>query len=173
MGRDRKMKIWTNNRSNNVGKLLTRSTRFTYFCTAQIEKNQPKIANIFSRMNNDFPICSFFVSNFYFSANFRWNFVRIWWQIQEKSDVRRFFNRICENKLENCRKFWNLWNLFIIIHYYSFVSLAAALRDLGRGVLLSRTVVVRAVAGQKPAGVLRVAVHGVPRGSNRKDRRQL
>ena len=45
---------------------------------------------------------------FYFSENFRWNFVRIWWQIPEKSYVRRFFNRICENKLENCRKFWNL-----------------------------------------------------------------
>ena len=34
-----------------VGKLLTRSTRFTYFCTAQISKFQPKIVNIFSRMN--------------------------------------------------------------------------------------------------------------------------
>ena len=34
------------------------------------------------------------------------------------------FNQICENKLENCWKFWNLWKLFnIIIKYYSFVSL--------------------------------------------------
>ena len=63
-------------------------------------------------------------SNFaFFSANFWWNFVRISRQIPEKSDVCRFFNRICENKLENCRKFWNLWKLFIIFHYYSFVSL--------------------------------------------------
>ena len=51
-----------------------------------------------------------------FSANFLWNFVRISRQISEKSDVCRFFNQICENKLENCRKFWNLWKLFIIIH---------------------------------------------------------
>ena len=65
----------------------------------------------------------FFSSNFaIFSANFLWNFVRISRQIPEKSDVCRFFNQICENKLENCRKFWNLWKLFIIIHYYSFVS---------------------------------------------------
>ena len=28
----------------------------------------------------------------------------------------RFFNRICENRLDNCRKFWNLWKLFIIIY---------------------------------------------------------
>ena len=39
-----------------------------------------------------------------------------------------FFNQICENKLEICRKFWNMWKLFNItvfniIHSYSFVSL--------------------------------------------------
>ena len=63
----------------------------------------------------------------HFSANFLWKFVRISRQIPEKSDVCRFFNRICENELENCRKFWNqiLWKLLTIsiIHYYSFVSL--------------------------------------------------
>ena len=37
-----------------------------------------------------------------------------------------FFNQICENKLENCRKFWNLWKLFNIIQYYSFVSLVSS-----------------------------------------------
>ena len=66
---------------------------------------------------------SFSSSNFAFSAKFWWNFVRISRQIPEKSDVCRFFNQICENKLENCRKFWNLWKLFNIIQYYSFVSL--------------------------------------------------
>ena len=35
----------------------------------------------------------------------------------------RFFNQICENKLEHCRKFWNLWKLFNIIQNYSIVSL--------------------------------------------------
>ena len=38
---------------------MTRSTRFTYFCTAQISKFQPKIVNIFSRMNIEFPIFHF------------------------------------------------------------------------------------------------------------------
>ena len=47
-----------------VGKLLTRSTRFTYFCTAQHSRFQPKIVNIFSRMNNEFPIFSFSALNF-------------------------------------------------------------------------------------------------------------
>ena len=64
------------------------------------------------------------------------NFFRISRQIPVKSDVCRFFNRIYKNKLENCRKFWNLWKLFIIIHYNSFVSLDAgrapeALRNAG------------------------------------------
>ena len=37
-------------------------------------------------------------------------------EIPEKSDAFCFFNQVCENKLESCRKFWNLWE---IIHYYS------------------------------------------------------
>ena len=47
----------------------------------------------------------------------------------EKSDVCLFFNQNCENKLENCRKFWNqiLWKLFI--HHYSFVSFASPRRS--------------------------------------------
>ena len=55
-----------------------------------------------------------------FSANFWWNFVRISRQIPEKSDVCRFFNHICENKLENFRKFWNLWKL---INYSIIIEL--------------------------------------------------
>ena len=66
----------------------------------------------------------------HFSANFWWKFVRISRQFPEKSDVCRFFNQICENKLENCRKqLWNLWKLFnlnllfkqILIQYYSIL----------------------------------------------------
>ena len=50
-----------------VRKFSTRSTRFTYFCTVQISKFQPKIVNNFSRMNNEFPIlCSLPASNFAF-----------------------------------------------------------------------------------------------------------
>ena len=55
-----------------------------------------------------------------FSENFLWNFVRISRQIPEKSDVCRFFTQICENKLENCRKFWNL-NFVKFIQYYSIL----------------------------------------------------
>ena len=51
-----------------VGGLLARSTRFTYFCTAQIYKFQLKIANIFSGLNIEFLIffCFFFSSKFVF-----------------------------------------------------------------------------------------------------------
>ena len=38
----------------------------------------------------------------------------------------RFLNQICENKSEICRKFWNLWELFIIIQNYSLHFLVAA-----------------------------------------------
>ena len=58
-----------------------------------------------------------------FSANFWWIFFRISRQIPENSDVCRFFNQICENKSEICRKFWILWKLFTIIQNYSLVSL--------------------------------------------------
>ena len=39
-----------------IGGLLARSTRFTYFCAAQIYKFQLKIANIFPRLNIEFLI---------------------------------------------------------------------------------------------------------------------
>ena len=62
----------------------------------------------------------------FFSANFWWIFFRISRQIPEKSDAFCFFNQICENKLESCRNFWNLWELFTIIQNYSLVSLLIA-----------------------------------------------
>ena len=60
---------------------------------------------------------------------------RISRQSPEKSDALCFFNQICENKLESCRKFWNLWELFTIIQNYSLVSLgglasAAAMAEI-------------------------------------------
>ena len=63
-------------------------------------------------------------SNFAF-ANFWWKFFRISRQIPENSDVTlcRFFNQICENKSEICRKFCNLWKKFTIIVNYSLHSL--------------------------------------------------
>ena len=53
-------------------------------------------------------------------------FFRISRQIPENSDVCRFFNQICENKSEICRKFWILWKKFTIIVNYSLHSLAVA-----------------------------------------------
>ena len=45
-------------------------------------------------------------------------------KFSEKSDAFCFFNQICENKLESCRSFWNLWELFSIFQNYSLVSLS-------------------------------------------------
>ena len=59
----------------------------------------------------------------HFSANFWWIFFRISRQIPESSDVCRFFNQICENKSEICRKFWILWKKFTNIQNYSLHSL--------------------------------------------------
>ena len=68
-----------------------------------------------------------------FSANFWWIFVRISRQIPEKSDVCRFFNQICENKSEICRKFWILWKKFTIIVNYSLHSLTIITDPSGPG----------------------------------------
>ena len=59
----------------------------------------------------------------FFAAMFWWIFFRISRQIPENSDVCRFFNQICENKSEICRKFWILWKKFTIIVNYSLHSL--------------------------------------------------
>ena len=76
----------------------------------QSQNFSQKSSSFFRDWIIEFPIFFIFYVEFcIFSANFWWNFVRISRQIPEKSDVCRFFNRICENKLENCRKFWNLW----------------------------------------------------------------
>ena len=96
-----------------------------------------KSSTFFREWINEFPIFHFCVElkrNFAFFCEFWWNFVRISRQIPEKSDVCRFFNQICENKLENCRKFCNqiMWKWFHIIQYYSFVSLAVPRLPAGR-----------------------------------------
>ena len=51
-----------------VGKLSARSTRFAYFCTAQILTFQPKIVTIFSRKKNEFPIFQIFCRILYFKV---------------------------------------------------------------------------------------------------------
>ena len=99
------------------------------FAPLRSQNFSQKSSNIFSRMNDEFP--SFFIFSvelYIFSANFWWHFVRISRQIPEKSDVCRFLNQICENKLENCRKFWNQ-NSVKIIHYYSLLFICVLNRD--------------------------------------------
>ena len=95
-------------------------------------------------------------SNFaFFPANFWWFFFRISRQIPENSDVCRFFNQICENKSEICRKFWILWKLFTIIQNYSLVSLkVSAIIDESRG---PRRAVARARCRQAVPELLRLA----------------
>ena len=81
-----------------------------------------KIANIFLRLNQWISLIQSQKNRIlHFFCEFLMNFFRISRQIPEKSDVCRFFNQIYENILENSRKFWNIWNLFIIIYYYSLL----------------------------------------------------
>ena len=88
------------------------------FAPLRSQNFSPKSSTFFREWIMNFRCFSLSSSNFAIvAANFLWNFVRISRQILEKSDVCRFFNRICENKIENCRKCWNLWILFLI-HYY-------------------------------------------------------
>ena len=67
--------------------------------------------------------CIFCVDFFVFSPKFWWNFFRISRQIPENDAICRYFNQICEKSSENCRNFRNRWKIFIIFHYFSFVSL--------------------------------------------------
>ena len=60
----------------------------TYFCTAQISKFQPKIVNIFSRMDNEFPIFFIFCDEFCIFL--------------------RFFMKFCPDFATNSRKEWRV-----------------------------------------------------------------
>ena len=92
---------------------------FAIFLTFVISCNFRQFWPIFVAVSGDL------IGHFLYTSNF----VPISRQIPEMSDVCRFFTQICENKLENCRKFWNLWKLFNIIQYYSIVSLVAVHQD--------------------------------------------
>ena len=107
-----------------VGKLSPRSTQCTPLHRSSISKFQPKIVNIFSRLNIEFPIFSFSSSNFAFFCEFLMNFFPDFAPNSRKEWGLSLFNQFCENELENCRNnyFWNLWKFVNSIQYYSIVS---------------------------------------------------
>ena len=85
-----------------VGKLVTRSTRFTCFCTAQ--------TSIFQK---------FFVKNFrivwqtfakfrYFWILFNCFFLRFWWKLFELTKYCRGLPKNANKFKENLRKYWGL-----------------------------------------------------------------
>ena len=70
-----------------------------------------------------FPIFFIFSVEFcIFSANFWWFFFPDFAPNSRKEWRLSLFNQICENKLENCRKFWNLWKLFDITIVFSIIQ---------------------------------------------------
>ena len=82
-----------------------------------------KIAKKFCDWINEYSLIqSQTIRILHFFCEFLMNFFRISRQIPENSDVCRFFNQICENKSEICRKFWILWKKFTIILNYSLHS---------------------------------------------------
>ena len=84
-----------------------------------------KVANFFRYWINEYSLIQSQTLRIlhFFSANFWWIFFRISRQIPENSDVCRFFNQICANKSEICRKFWIFVKKFTIIVNYSLHSL--------------------------------------------------
>ena len=82
-----------------VRKVLTRSTRFTYFCTAQISKFQQKTVRNFGE--NDLKFISFQqkIDEFcHFSARFWRNVVGILRRILENCKISRYFDRTVKKK---------------------------------------------------------------------------
>ena len=107
--------LQVNTRWKALAEIYTMHSFAPFFKLKMSAKNRQHFFAIEKWISDFFIFCIEFCI---FSANFLWIFVRISRQIPEKSDVCRFFTQICENKLENCRKFWNLWK---IIQYYSIL----------------------------------------------------
>ena len=76
-----------------VGKLLTRSTRFTCFCTAQTSIFQQNFVKLFAFFRK------FFRQNFAKFDHFHWILLRFWWK----------FLGISPNLVENVEHSWNFW----------------------------------------------------------------
>jgi len=112
---------------------LTRSTRFTYLCTAQISKFQPNIVNIFSRMKNEFPSIFIFASNFTFFLQF---FMKLYPGFATNSRKECRVSLFQSNLQKRIRKLPKILRSVKIIHYYS---------------LLCIRVLRRAAAGPAPA----------------------
>ena len=107
---------------------FSRSTRFSYFCTAQISKIQPKIVKIFGGMKK-----------FHFIRVFRWilrffgeilmkicrNFIE---KVKKWQNVSRFGQK-SEKNSENARNFRNLGEISFVHFIFSIVSLLKTIND--------------------------------------------
>ena len=71
----------------------------------QTQKISQKSSTFFRDWILNFWFFIFLIEFCFFLRIFDEFFSRISRQIPEQSDVCRFFNQICENKLENCQKF--------------------------------------------------------------------
>ena len=97
-------------------------------CTVlQTQNFSQKSPTFFRDWIIEFSIFSFSSSNFAFFLRIFDVFFPDFAPNSRKECRLSLFNQFCENKLENCRKFWNLWKLFNIIQYYSIVSLTVPL----------------------------------------------
>ena len=72
-----------------VGKLLTRSTRFTCFCTAQTSIFQKKIVKLFRIFRQTFAKLT------HFRTNFHWILLRAWWNFVGISQI---FSKMLKKK---------------------------------------------------------------------------
>ena len=83
---------------------FSRSTRFSYFCTAQISKFQQKIVKIFGGMKKFHFISFAFFDGFCdFSAKFWWNFAGISQKWSGNDKMSRDFEK-CEKIIQKKRK---------------------------------------------------------------------
>ena len=85
---------------------FSRSTRFAFFCTAQISKFQQKTVQIFAGMKMKFHFSfAFFDEICDFSAKIWWKFSGISQKLSGNDKMSRDFEKKCEKILENARNF--------------------------------------------------------------------
>ena len=148
-----------------VWKLLTRSTRFTYFCTAQISKFQPEIVNIFFArsfrewIKMNFRLFSFSASNFPFflrilmkcCPDFATNSRKGWRVSLFQSNLRKQVRKL--SKIQKSVK---------IIYYYPLLFIRVHLiAPLRAGVRAPLVALLDRVEGRREAEVLKDLRKGI------------